>query len=361
MTMVPTDDQRFKAPQPGEAALATDDIAAVIAMAARAPSLHNTQPWKFRVQGDVIELLADCERQLRHLDPTGRELTISCGAALFGLRLGLRRRGYIPAVDLLPDLARPELLARVRIEGRAAATAEETELAAALPHRHTHRGPFTPGEVPARLLTALQLEAAAERSDLILVHDRAQVAGLARLTELAAAQQRADAEIAAELSRWVRPAGSTAKDGVPAAARTFQQAARVESGRRPGHPGPSAFAGEPALLRMPPRDFGQPGSEPADGAPPAATTVLTTPGDTAADWLRAGQALQRLLLRAATRWVFASLQSQPLESPGRRGEVRDLLGLAGQPQMLLQLGRANTALATPRRPYSELRANEEQA
>jgi nitroreductase len=361
MTMLPAVHQPSEAPRPGKAVLAKHDVEAAIAMAARAPSLHNTQPWKFRVQGDVIELLADSQRQLCHLDPAGRELTISCGAALFGLRLGLRRRGYMPVVDLLPDMARPELLARVRPDGRAALTAEEAELVAALPHRHTHRGPFTPGEVPARLLMALQLDAAAERSDLILVQNRAQLAGLAMLTELAAAQQRADAEIAAELSRWVRQAGSTARDGVPAAARTFQQAAGAESGPVPGHPGPPASAGEPALLRIPPRDFGQPGTEPVDGAPPAATAVLTTPGDTAADWLRAGQALQRLLLRAATRWVFASLQSQPLESPARRGEVRDLLGLAGQPQMLLQLGRANTALATPRRPHSELRANEEEA
>jgi hypothetical protein len=230
-----------------------------------------------------------------------------------------------------------------------------------LPHRHTHRGPFTPGEVPARLLTALELDAAAERSELILVRDRAQVAGLGRLAELAAAQQRASAEIAAELSRWVRPAGSTARDGVPAAARTFPQVPEEESGPDRAHPGPRAFAGEAGQLRMPGRDFGQPGTEQADGLPPAATAVLTTPGDTAADWLWAGQALQRLLLRAATRWVFASLQSQPLESPAHRGEVRDLLGLGGQPQMLLQFGRANTALATPRRPQSELRANEEQA
>src|SRR5215469_14519834 len=121
MTMVPPVHQLFKTPRPGKAVLAKDDVAAVIAIAARAPSLHNTQPWKFRVEGDVIELLADSRRQLRHLDPDGRELTISCGAALFGLRLGLRGRGYIPVVDLLPDLARPELLARVRPDGRAAA------------------------------------------------------------------------------------------------------------------------------------------------------------------------------------------------------------------------------------------------
>jgi hypothetical protein len=328
--------------RPHPAVLLPSDVAAVIAIAARAPSLHNTQPWQFRVRGDVVELLADSRRQLRRLDPAGRELTISCGAALFGLRLGLRRLGYLPAVELLPDLAQPELLARVRPDGRAAMTAEEAELIAAVPHRHTHRGPFTPGELPTRLLTALQRDAAAEGSELVVVDEAAQVVALGGLVELAAADQRADAGIAAELGRWIRPAGSMARDGIPAAARTLATAGTFGA-------------------RMPPRDFGAPGTEPADGAPSARTAVLTTPGDSAADWLRAGLAMQRLLLHAATRWVFASLQSQPLESPARRSQVRTLLGLAGQPQMLLELGRANTALATPRRPHSELRANEEQA
>ncbi len=352
--MPPTVHQRLTPTRPGQAVLTPGDVAAVIAMAARAPSLHNTQPWRFRVRGDVIELLADPSRQLRGLDPAGRELTISCGAALFGLRLGLRRRGYLPAVELLPDPVQPGLLARVRPDGRAPATAEEAELVAAVPHRHTHRGPFAPGEVPASLLTALQRDAAAEGSELIEVREPELVAGLGRLVELAAAEQRADAGIAAELSRWVRPAGSTARDGVPATARTI---ARASSFGAAGSFGAAARSG----ARMPPRDFGQPGTDEADGAPPAATAVLMTPGDTTADWLRAGQALQRLLLRAATRWVFASLQSQPLESPARRGQVSGLLGLAGQPQMLLELGRATTALATPRRPHSELRANTEQA
>jgi Nitroreductase family len=341
--MLPTVDEGLEAARPRTAMLAPSDVAAVIAMAARAPSLHNTQPWLFRTHGNAIELMADSRRQLRRLDPAGRELMISCGAALFGLRLGLRKLGYLPAVELVPDLAQPELLARVRPDGRAAMTAEEAELVAAVPHRHTHRGPFTPGELPARLLTALQLDAAAEGSELIALDKPTQVVALGRLVELAAAEQRADAELAAELRRWVRPAGSSARDGVPAAARTF------------------AAAGATFGVRIPRRDFGAPGTEPADSAPSAVTAVLTTPGDTAADWLRAGMALQRLLLHAATRWVFASLQSQPLESQAHRREVRTLLGLAGQPQMLLELGRANTALATPRRPHSELRANEEQA
>jgi nitroreductase len=342
MTMLPTVHERMTPARSARAVLTPEDVAAVIAMAARAPSLHNTQPWRFRVRGDVIELLADSSRQLRRLDPAGRELAISCGAALFGLRLGLRKRGYLPAVELLPDPAQPELLARVRPDGRAPATAEEAELVAAVPHRHTHRGPFAPGEVPVGLLTALQRDAAAEGSELIEVRDPALVAGLAGLAELAAAEQRADAGITAELSHWVRPAGSLARDGVPATARTYATARQFG-------------------MRMPVRDFGQPGTDETDGAPPAATAVLITSGDTTADWLRAGQALQRLLLRAATGWVFASLQSQPLESPARRSEVIGLLRLAGQPQMLLEFGRATTALATPRRPQSELRANTGQA
>src|ERR1700739_5014298 len=112
--------QRLRPTQPGNTVLAPDDITAVIATAARAPSLHNTQPWKFRVRGDVIELLADAGRQRRQLDPAGRELTISCGAALFGLRLGLRKLGYLPVTELLPDRAQPALLARVQPDRRAA-------------------------------------------------------------------------------------------------------------------------------------------------------------------------------------------------------------------------------------------------
>ncbi len=86
--------------------------------------------------------------------------------------------------------------------------------------------------------------------------------------------------------------------------------------------------------------------------------MLRTTADQPADWLRAGQALNRLLLRAASRWVFASLQSQPLELPGYREQVRALLPGAGYPQMLLQFGRANTAPATPRRPQADLMTND---
>ncbi|MDQ2875014.1 MAG: hypothetical protein M3Y33_09580, partial [Actinomycetota bacterium] len=89
------------------------EMTSLVAAAGRAPSLHNSQPWRFRVRGDVVELHADPGRALRQVDPEGRELVISCGAALFGLRLGLRRLGYVPRVELRPDPGQPGLLARV--------------------------------------------------------------------------------------------------------------------------------------------------------------------------------------------------------------------------------------------------------
>ncbi|HUB42523.1 MAG TPA: hypothetical protein VMA72_27025 [Streptosporangiaceae bacterium] len=325
--------------------LRTDETAAVIAMAARAPSLHNTQPWQFRVHGDTIELLADPGRQLRQLDPDGRELMISCGAALFGLRLGLRSLGLLPVTELLPDPALPLLAGRVRVAGRAAMNKVEAELVAAVPHRHTHRGAFTPGEVAARLLDALVADAAAEGTELLLVDqsdpdDRTALTDqLAGLVAAAAVEQQSDPDVTAELQQWVRAPGSQARDGVPAWA----------SGPRPDVP--------PLPSRLPPRDFGQQGNDQPGGVPPSATAVLTTVRDTPTDWLRSGQALNRLLLRAATRWVFASLQSQPMESPQHRQELRNLLGLPGYPQLLLQFGRSNIAPATPRRPQGELRTD----
>jgi hypothetical protein len=78
------------------------EMTALVTAAARAPSLHNSQPWRFRVRGDSVELHADPGRVLRQIDPAGREQVISCGAALFGLRLGLRRLGYVACAELLP-------------------------------------------------------------------------------------------------------------------------------------------------------------------------------------------------------------------------------------------------------------------
>ena len=137
---------------------------------------------------------------------------------------------------------------------------------------------------------------------------------------------------------------SRTRDGVPAHA--FPATAGVRRGRQPG--------------RLRQRDFdlgrglGQLLASGPDPSSPAVTAVLLTPGDGRADWLRAGQALHRLLLHAASKWVFASLYTQPLEAAPIRALIRDRLGLPSPPQMLLQLGVAHTAHATARRPPDEV-------
>jgi nitroreductase len=314
----------------------------LVETAARAPSVHNTQPWWFRVQANAVELLADGTRKLASLDPSGREMLISCGGALFGLRLAVRSLGHVPAVSLLPDPGQEDLLARVYLGPALPITAAERQLLAAVPHRHTHRGPFSADPLSAGTLTRLQHDAVTERAELVLVDSPAAYERLAALVAAAGRWQRRNAGIRAELLRWTRPPGSHARDGVPGSAYP-----PVAPTKRKGV----------TRGRLAPRDFDLgrgTGLAAVGGAPAAATGILTTPADTPIDWLNAGQALQRVLLHAASAWVFASLTSEPLESRAIRAMLGRELGLMGSPQMVLQLGRAHTAEATARRPVDEV-------
>jgi nitroreductase len=312
-----------------------DQVDYLIATAARAPSVHNTQPWRFKVSQYAIEMYADLRRKLC-VDPLGREMLISCGAAVFGLRLAVRSLGYLPEVELLPDPDRLRLLARVRLGAAAAITAREREMLEALPHRHTHRGSFEPGPLPVGLLAGLQHDALAEGATLAIVDRALAYEQLVAIIGAVGRRQDLDPVARAEVRRWSRTAGSPARDGIPA------QAFPATTAREPG--------------RLPQRDFdlGRGLGLLATGGPPAATAVLLTAADGRVDWLRAGQALHRLLAHAASRWVFASLYTQPLEATAIRSLIRARLALPGAPQMLLQLGPARTTQATARRPPAEL-------
>ena len=308
----------------------------LVGVAARAPSLHNTQPWRFKVGDHAVELYADTDRQLAE-DLAGREMLISCGAALFGLRLAVRSLGYLADVALLPEPAAPRLLARV-LPGRAEPmTPLEQRMLRALPHRHTHRGPFEQEPLPAGLLPRLRRHAAAEGATLtVLDADTGYRELAAILTEWSQARHL-DPVSRAEVLRWTRQAGARARDGVPAEA--FPVTPRLDHDR------------------VPQRDFdlGRGLGRLSSGGPPAAVTaVLTTRGDGPRDWLRAGQALQRLLLHAASQWVFADLQTQPLLTVPVRALIQARLALPGPPQMLLGLGVARAAHPTARRPAENL-------
>jgi nitroreductase len=314
----------------------------LIEVAARAPSVHNTQPWRFRVSQHVIELYPDTSRQLLE-DPAGREMLISCGAALYGLRLGIRSLGYLPEVAAFPEPSQRRLLARVRLGPAAPITSDERRMLQAAPRRHTHRGPFEPGPLPDGLLARLQHDVTSEGATLSVIEAGPRYQMLVSIlaawrrgqdlypTSRAGLQSRAEAE------RWTREAGCQARDGVPADA--FSAAA----GNEPG--------------RLPQRDFDLGrgwGLLPSGGPPAPVTAVLVTSGDGEQDWLRAGQGLQRLLLRAASQWVFANLQTQPLQVTSVRAQIRSGLVLPGSPQLLLQLGVARATHPTGRRPAAEL-------
>jgi hypothetical protein len=323
----------------GAAPISPDQANYLIATAARAPSVHNTQPWRFRVDQSAIELYCDPRRRLR-LDPKGREKLISCGAALFGLRLAVRSLGYQPVVELLPDQARPRLLARVAIAAAEPMTVREHQMLKALPHRHTHRGPFDPVPLPAGLLPGLQHDALAEGATLEIVPPGIAHQRLADIVAAAGHTLDLDPRAGGEVRYWTRQAGSPARDGVPAHAFAATAA-------HPGRPS--------GRLRQRDFDLGRGlGQQADDGPAPAVTAVLLTRGDSRTDWLHAGQALHRLLLHAASWWVFASLYTQPLENAPIRALIKDGLALPGEPQMLLQLGVAHAAHVTARRPPDEL-------
>jgi hypothetical protein len=305
----------------------TDCVRAAIA----APSLHNSQPWRFRIRDGGVDVRADRARQLQVLDPSGRELMISIGAAVFNLRVTVRDRLRVPLVRTLPDPAEPDLVARVTAGPPAPPDPEVTALAAAIPLRHTNRRPFARTVVPADVVDRLAAAARIEGAHLAVAGPvgRGAILSLVRTAE---ERLRSRGVYRAELNEWTRPA----------------------RGRRDGIP-PTALGPWDALEALPMRDFGltQPSLQRAVAPfePFPTIVVLSTASDTTEDWLRAGQALQRVLLVATTNRLSAMPLSQPLEI----AELRELLTTSGRwAQMVLRLGYGQPATPAPRRPLADV-------
>ena len=334
MDSLPVAAPRLAGPEPPPAA----ELAGyVVAAAVWAPSVHNTQPWWFSAGGREISLHADAGRQLPVADPRGREMMISCGAALFTARLAVRSLGYVPETSVLPDPRQPLLVARVSWRRRAAATGYEQRLFRQVPLRRTHRGGFDPLPLAPELLTALADGARRDGATLRVVADEGHRAALAAVTETAEHALRADSMYARELASWAPAPGSTRRDGVPHTAYPA----------RPGRTLPH-FAG---------RDFahghgwGSAPSGPGTGPRSAGVVcLLTTAGDRPVDWVNAGQALQRALLTGATWGVAAALHIQPLERARLREFIRTELGDGSFPQLVLRLGTVIQTAASVRRP-----------
>ncbi len=308
----------------------------VVATAVWAPSVHNTQPWRFTVGGQQISLYADTSRRLAVADPDGREMMISCGAALFSVRLALRSMGYVPRTRVLPDPGQPELVARVSWPERADADEFERRLARHLLTRRTHRGAFDPEPLPSGLLAALRAGASREGTALRIVADDGRRAALAAAVENAESELRLNGERLRELARWTPAPGSACRDGVPATAYPAR-AERTE----PHFPGRDFARGHG--WGVPPLSAA--GSRRAAGV----AGLLTTTADRPADWVNAGQALQRILLTASTAGAAVALHSQPLELPWLREFIRTQLSDDAYPHLVLRFGLVTQVAVSVRR------------
>jgi nitroreductase len=298
-----------------------------------APSMHNTQPWRFQVSraSQTIELYADPSRMLKYSDPHARAVHIACGAALFNLRLAAAAAGREPVVRLLPDAGQPLLLATLRLAGPCRPGEADSELHAAIAARHTNRQPFSNTAVPPSILAELA-EAAAVEGALLHFPDHAETDRLLYLVSDTERDLLADPAYRAELARWA--GGDRDTDGIP----------------------DSALGPHDPCGRTPVRDF-VPGGHLSAGyawfEENPRLAVLSTAGGTPTDWVRAGQALQRVLLTATSRKVAATPLTQPLETADA-WLVRDMRAGSGQPQMILRLGYGLPVPATPRRPVADV-------
>jgi nitroreductase len=312
---------------------ARDAWLSAIEAATHAPSIHNTQPWQFGLSHGRVELHGDSARQLPATDPHGQALRLSCGAALYNLRIGLARAGWSSRVTLLPDPAQATLLARVEPDRPRPASPEESTLYEAIWRRHSNRGPFLDTAVPLDVRTRLATAARAEGAWLDMLSGTAAVSVVAELLRTADEILMADPAYRRELADWTRGGGPTV-DGVPSAV---------------GGPAPEP---QDMLVR---RDFAGPARAPGrDYEPEPLVGVLGAFGGTHRDDLVAGQALQRVLLTATRAGLVTSMMSQPVDVPAVREQLRIGLRRDGPPKMLIRVGYGVPGAPTPRRDVADV-------
>jgi nitroreductase len=305
-----------------------------------APSTHNTQPWRFRVKGATLDLLADLERSLPIADPKDRELAISCGAALFNLRTAMNYFGCIGEARPFPDPRRPEIMARVTLDTSRTQPCEWPELFKAITQRVTNRGPFAHQAPPASLEEALREAAHVEGAWLASFVGERSKETVGFLIAKGDRIQFDNPRFRRELAGWLHKPRDT--DGLPAYAKGAHELL--------------GFATPALALLLRTFDFGKGlaalDKQLASGSPLLA--CLGTARDTPLDWLNAGQALQRVLLVTTAQGFHASFLNQPIEVAQLRRALGALAGHKGYPQILLRIGRGGPAKHTPRRPLEEV-------
>jgi nitroreductase len=308
---------------------------------AAAPSMHNAQPWRFHyTRGSALfGIYGDFDRALPAADPFSRALHIGCGAAVLNLRAAAGHAGFSTVTRLKPDANLPELMATVRMTLDADGADEDLSvLQPAVARRHTSRYPFESKTMPERIRNEL-IEAAAREGAMLTFPSDWHLQWVLELAQEGAARSRADPDRAEELARWTRTGSSTsdtATDGVP----DYAFGPRKRGGRAPvrdfGWEHPSDRLGVTSFEENP------------------QVALIGTYRDEPLDWLRAGQAMERVLLVATLHQMATSFASEALEWADTRWPLKDPLSDVGVVQMLLRLGYGPQGPGAPRRPVGEV-------
>jgi nitroreductase len=322
-----------QAVQQGQGVLVDEQVRRKLLEAATAaPSIHNSQPWRFLVGPRRIELYADPRRQLHIADADGRSLLISCGAALFNLRVAAEHLGFHPRVRLLPSKD-PTLAATVDVDHRHSRPSLLDELYPAIWARHTNRHPFAARRPSESALARLVEAVAGENAVVRIYDDPAEVSRIIGLLRAAELKERADMAGMSERANWL--AAGPRQDGIPVGSlgpvpeqtkAAFRDLANGEGTARPK----ALFEATPTVA------------------------LLSTIQDRPVDWVRAGQALERFLLVATNQGLAASFMNQPLDQPDLRWLVRSPTTGLGHTQMLMRIGYGIPVPATPRRPIADV-------
>ncbi|HHL4078192.1 MULTISPECIES: nitroreductase family protein [unclassified Burkholderia] len=317
-----------------------DQLKSLLAYAVLAPSSHNSQPWRFIVNGATIAVCADRVRALPVVDPFDRELIISCGAALLNLRVALDHAGLAHTISTFPSEVDPDLLALVRVCDDGYSDPSLGGLFDAIQDRVTTRAPFESTAVPDEIQRELIAAGVAEGAEVACIDSTARRARVAELVAQADQQQFADPRFRRELASWIDPRRRV--DGMPAFAA--------------GVPTLLDFAAPVVTMAVRTFDLGNGLAalhHQLVGASPLIVCLSTVRDDREA-WLAAGQALERILLVAARAGYTASYLNQPIETAALRADLGRMLGLHGEPQLLLRVGRGPHTPHSPRRPLGEV-------